>query len=129
MKKSGFTLLEVIISLSIFTYVFSSLMLLFLQFSKNNTSHGKCSSTTFIYLQKIITEESLAVSTSSNEIIFESKTLIGDVSGLYLSNNKLDDCIVTLSKTTLATSTILNPLKCLSLKYINGTSDIICALM
>lgn len=133
-KNNGFTLIEVLISLSIFTYVFSSLMILFFQFSKSIHNTGKCSSFTFILIQKILTEANdIQVATTS--VVLDDQTLLSEQNALYLYKNmenktnfQLDSCDVTFSKNSTTTIPLLNPLKCVDFRYKHGSSQTICAL-
>ncbi len=141
-KKRGFTLIEVLISLGIFAYVFSSLMILFFQFSKNTTGEEKCSPFTLILIQKILTEDMMMQVTSTTKmVLFDSETLWAESNALYLFKNtkedeflrnkndfQLDSCDVSFYINSNITAPLLNTSKCLDFQYKRGSSQTICAL-
>jgi len=138
----GFTLIEVLISLSIFAYVFLSITVLFFQFSKSVHGTNKCSSFSLILIQKILTEsDNVEFDSTSSEIYFDNKTLLSNLNKLYLFKNlekdnfqknkldyQLDSCAVSFRKNSTSTDPLLNPLKCIDFQYKNGIVQTICAL-
>ncbi len=140
--KRGFTLIEVLISLSIFAYVFSALIILFFQLSKGMDGTGKCSSFSFIIIQKVLTEtSSMQVATSGLEATFDNQILLAEPTALYLyekselnnflenkSDFQLDSCNVKFSKNSTTTINLVDPSKCLDFKYEQGATQTICAL-
>ncbi len=141
-RKKGFTLIEVLISLSIFAYVFSALIILFFQFSKGTTKTEKCSSFSLILIQKILTEsDNVIVSLDGSEVILDDQTLYNELETLHLFKNtkivdfqknkseyQIDSCNVLFSKNTTSTSPLLNVQKCINIKYKQGKASTVCAL-
>lgn len=140
--KRGFTLIEVLISLSIFSYIFSSLIILFFQFSRGVQNVNNCSPFSILVIQKILTESDIVeVSKISKEVLFDHETLYTEENILYLFKNiekdnfqknkpdfQLDSCDIIFSKNLTSTSSLLNQSKCLNFQYKNGAAQTICAL-
>lgn len=138
----GFTLIEVLISLSIFLYVFSSLMILFFQFSKGVHGNEKCSSFSFVLIQGVLTEnENIQVSSTNDGVVFDNQTLQAEAGALYLFKNsekdefvknktnfQLDSCDVSFSKNLTTTTPLINVSKCIDFQYKHGSPQTICAL-
>lgn len=141
-RKRGFTLLEVLISLSIFMCVFSAILNLFFQFSSGNNDSPKCSAFTFILIQRFLTEgSSLIVSSSTDEAYVDDLVIHSEVGGLYFFKNKerqdflkdknnfqADKCHVLFVKNDTSINPVFNNSKCLDIKYQNNTNQVICAL-
>lgn len=140
--RNGFTLIEVLISLAIFSYVLSSLIILFIQFSKGYENTGVCSNFSLLIIQKILTEsDSLIVASTSDEVDMDDSILKFDNQGLYLfkvsekndylknkPNYLIDSCVVSFAKNSTSTNQLFNNSKCLDFQYKKGTLQTICAL-
>ena len=132
--KSGFTLIEILISLGIFSYVFSGLMVLFLQFSKSHNPPDKCSSFSFLLIQKALTEsDNLDVASSGDEVSFDNKILKSEANSLYFYEKdedafKIDTCSASFSKNSTTTSPLLETSKCLDIQYEHSSTQTVCAL-
>ena len=138
----GFTLIEVLISLGIFVYVFSGLMILFIQFSKNHTTTEKCSPFTFLLIQKKLTEtDSLEISSTSDEVYFDTEVLRAEGNALYLfkaadkgiflndkSKYQIDSCATSFLKSSTSTLELLNNSKCVDFQYKQAKNQTVCAL-
>ncbi len=133
-KNKGFTLIEVLISLAIFTYAFSALIILFFQFSKSTIKTSKCSAFSFVLIQKLLTEAGGIQVASTSEVVLDNQVLHSEQNGLYLLNQsegtdfQIDSCDVLFSTVSTSTNPLLNNSKCLKLEYKQGGGETMCAL-
>ena len=141
-KNKGFTLIEVLISLSIFIYIISAIIILFFQVSKKSSNAEKCSSFTYIFIQKMLTNEGgLDISLDNKEAYIGNQILLSENNALYLykkddvenflnkkSSYQLDQCEVLFNKIATTTSPLLDNSKCLGFQYKNGSAQNIYAL-
>ncbi|MEI8062228.1 MAG: prepilin-type N-terminal cleavage/methylation domain-containing protein [bacterium] len=153
----GFTLIELVLSLALFSYIFVGLMTLLLQFSKGYSQPTSvCASNIILELQIVLTNnDSFQIASTTDEVVFSpsNEVLKIETDSLYLLNTsdrdafnatsskdeyKIGNCgsdQMRFSKNTSlfqnTTNTILShyidPLRCLDIVSKNNTQTI-CAL-
>jgi prepilin-type N-terminal cleavage/methylation domain-containing protein len=140
MKKRGFTLIEIILALGIFTYVFSGIMLLFFQFSRTMHPEKTCSHFTFVIIQNALTESnSLLVSTSS--IVLDDLHILSENSSLYIyrlkdslrfQENKtefqIDNCNVHFAQSDALPALLFKKEKCVDIVDSHEKINTVCGL-